>query len=346
VPAPAQFDYIIVGAGSAGCTLAYRLGEDPAVRVLVLEAGDWDRSPWIHVPLGWGRILTERLVDWQYFASPEPNVGGRAVECARGKVVGGSSSTNAMAYVRGHPCDFDRWAATGLPEWSSAHVLPYFKRLERWEGGGNARRGGDGPLAVQYCRYQDPLNDAFIAAAPRVRAAPPPFEALEVWQHVRAAPTVQTARGPTIEIRRMAADECHCVGRRGAADYLAARAFDGATADARFGAREVLPVDASLGEDLSPAERNVDPGTAVPAAGLEHQHAHVAILAQAIRKRATGRARADDEVVEFAFARHQRRAHAHGCALDAKEPMPPAAASVSIRAFSASADSPSRRSSN
>jgi 4-pyridoxate dehydrogenase len=163
--AAAEFDYVIIGAGSAGCALAYRLGEDRDVRVLVLEAGGWDRSPWIHIPLGWGRILTERLADWQYYASPEPNVGGRAVECARGKVVGGSSSTNAMAYVRGHPADFDRWAATGLPQWDSAHVLPYFKRMERWQHGGDAWRGGDGPLAVQYCRYQDPLNDAFIAAA-------------------------------------------------------------------------------------------------------------------------------------------------------------------------------------
>jgi 4-pyridoxate dehydrogenase len=159
------FDYIIVGAGSAGCTLAYRLGEDPGTRVLVLEAGGWDRSPWIHIPLGWGKILTERLDDWQYFASPEPNVGGRAMECARGKVIGGSSSTNAMAYVRGNPADFDRWAATGLPQWSSAHVLPYFKRMERWEGGTDAWRGGDGPLAMQYCRYQDPLNNSFITAA-------------------------------------------------------------------------------------------------------------------------------------------------------------------------------------
>ena len=133
--------------------------------MLVLEAGGWDRSPWIHVPLGWGKILTERLADWQYFASPEPSVDGRAVECARGKVVGGSSSTNAMAYVRGHRGDFDRWAGNGLLRWSSAHVLPYFKRMERWEGGTNAWRGGEGPLAIQHCRYHDPLNDAFLAAA-------------------------------------------------------------------------------------------------------------------------------------------------------------------------------------
>ena len=163
--ATSEFDYVIVGAGSAGCTLARRLGEDRDVRVLVLEAGGWDRSPWIHVPLGWGKILTERRFDWQYFASPEPGVGGRAVECARGKVVGGSSSTNAMAFVRGHPADFDRWAASGLPQWDAARVLPYFKRLERWEGGASAWRGGDGPLPVQRCRYDDPLNDAFLAAA-------------------------------------------------------------------------------------------------------------------------------------------------------------------------------------
>lgn len=160
-----EFDYIIVGAGSAGCTLAYRLGAVPALRILVIEAGGWDRSPWIHIPLGWGKLLTERLHDWQYFAQPEPNVGGRAVECARGKVVGGSSSTNAMAYVRGNPADYARWAATGLPQWDHQHVLPYFKRMERWEDGGNAFRGGDGPLAVQRCRYEDPLNQAFKEAA-------------------------------------------------------------------------------------------------------------------------------------------------------------------------------------
>src|SRR4029077_20049088 len=164
MPNQRSYDYIIVGAGSAGGVLADRMSEDKGKRVLLLEAGGWDRDAWIKIPLGWPRLLLPRKHHWMYFAEPEILTGGRGLECARGRIVGGSSSINAMAYVRGHRGDYDRWAAAGLTAWSYAHALPYFRRQESWKGGSSFYRGGDGPLTTQMTRFSDPLVDAFAAA--------------------------------------------------------------------------------------------------------------------------------------------------------------------------------------
>src|SRR5271170_6800514 len=109
-------------------------------------------------------MLHQRKHDWMYFAEPEATMDGRRIECARGKVIGGSSSINAMAYVRGHRGDYERWAASGLPHWSYANVLPYFRRQESWEGGADGFRGGDGPLSTRRTRYRDDLVEAYAAS--------------------------------------------------------------------------------------------------------------------------------------------------------------------------------------
>ncbi|NYT56044.1 GMC family oxidoreductase N-terminal domain-containing protein [Eoetvoesia caeni] len=161
----AEYDYIIVGAGSAGCTLAYRLGADPTLKILVLEAGGPDNSPIIKIPLTWGLILKHRLYDWGYNTEPEPGMDGRRIECARGRVLGGCTSINGMAYARGMREDYDGWAQElGLNNWSYDNVLPYFERSESWEGGADEFRGSGGPLTVTRLIYEDPLLDAFMQA--------------------------------------------------------------------------------------------------------------------------------------------------------------------------------------
>ncbi|HEX5959573.1 MAG TPA: choline dehydrogenase [Hyphomicrobiaceae bacterium] len=160
----AAFDYVIVGAGSAGCVLANRLSEDPGITVALIEAGGRDRNPWIHIPAGYYRTFSNPAVTWQFGSGPEPFLDGRIVNWPRGRVLGGSSSVNGLLYVRGQSQDFDVWRQLGNVGWGWSDVLPYFKRAEDQERGADELHGAGGPLGVSDVRIrQKQLCDAFIA---------------------------------------------------------------------------------------------------------------------------------------------------------------------------------------
>jgi choline dehydrogenase len=165
-----EWDYVIIGGGSAGCAMANRLSADPNNKVLVLEAGrkDWKWDVFIHMPAALTYPIGSRFYDWKYESEPEPHMNGRKVYHARGKVLGGSSSINGMIFQRGNPMDYDKWGATeGLEQWDYAHCLPYFKRMENRLVGGDAWRGDEGPLQMETGPASTPLFKAWLKAGPQ-----------------------------------------------------------------------------------------------------------------------------------------------------------------------------------
>jgi choline dehydrogenase len=166
-----SYDYIIVGAGSAGCVLANRLTESGRHRVLLLEAGGRDSNPWIHVPIGFGKTMFDREVNWMFETEPEPRMHNRNIKIPRGRVLGGSSSINGLIYIRGQREDFDDWRDMGNPGWGYAECLPYFRKAEDQSRGGDEWHGTGGPLTVSDVKDRHPLADAFLAAGESIGIA-------------------------------------------------------------------------------------------------------------------------------------------------------------------------------
>ncbi len=246
------YDYIIVGAGSAGCVLANRLSEDQGARVLLLEAGGRDWNPYIHMPLGMRRLAPHPALNWDLVTEPEPNCHNREIFVPRGKVLGGTSSINAMIYARGHPLDYDQWRQAGLTGWGYGDVLPYFKRAENNWRGEDAYHGGSGPLRVSRGTRQNPLWGLFTTSAAKAGfkttadyngaepegIGPPDFTIGGGWRNSTARAFLRPAMGRsnlTVETRALAHRVIVKSGRAVGVEYRR----NGATVTAEA-AREVV----------------------------------------------------------------------------------------------------------
>jgi choline dehydrogenase len=164
-----EFDVVVAGGGSAGCVLASRLTENPKTTLCLVEAGGRDRNPWIHLPLGFGKLVPNPKVNWGYETEPEPHLNGRRLSWPRGKVLGGSGSINGLVFLRGAPSDFDGWEALGAKGWGYQDVLPYFKRMEHNMRGADAYRGQGGPMCISDIKKPSASSEAFVAACARLQ---------------------------------------------------------------------------------------------------------------------------------------------------------------------------------
>lgn len=165
----AEYDVVVIGAGSAGCVLSARLTENPNVSLCAIEAGARDRNPWIHIPMGFGKLVPNPKVNWGYETEPEPGLGGRTIVWPRGKVLGGSGSINGLVFLRGAPSDYDSWEALGAKGWSYRDVLPYFKRMEHNVDGADAWRGSGGPMTVSNIKRPSTAAKSFVEACERLQ---------------------------------------------------------------------------------------------------------------------------------------------------------------------------------
>src|SRR5688572_12726308 len=165
----AEYDVVVIGAGSAGCVLSARLTENPKVSLCVIEAGKRDRNPWIHVPMGFGKLVPNPNVNWGYETEPEPGLDGRKIVWPRGKVLGGSGSINGLVFLRGPSSDYDDWEALGARGWSYKDVLPYFKRMEHCVDGANEWRGTGGPMTISNIKRPSTAAKAFVEACERLQ---------------------------------------------------------------------------------------------------------------------------------------------------------------------------------